>query len=166
MKKNKLELKTSLDILIKTGLFFEEDFELLQSLGIRNFIIELKSRHIYSLLERNIITEDDLKEIQFYEDLLNIPKIKQFEIQRLFVEIHKKKERMKSQLDIDKINELKTAMLIYQNVLRRLIREGCLTLKEIFWVRSREGLIYLILEAQKRLEEKNMLDEALFYKFL
>lgn len=73
---------------------------------------------------------------------------------------------MKSQLDIDKINELSAVILIYQNTLRRFMKEGCLTLNEICLVRSREGLIYLILEAQKRLEEKNMLDEAPFYKFL
>lgn len=66
---------------------------------------------------------------------------------------------MESQLNIDKINELSVAILIFQNVLRRLIREGCLTLKEIFLVRSREGLIYLILEAQERLRENNMMVE-------
>lgn len=59
----------------------------------------------------------------------------------------------------NEISDLSVMKLLFQNIFMYFIREECLLLEEIFWVKNQEGLIYLILEAQERLHEKNMMTE-------
>lgn len=85
----------NLNVFAEGQLFSYGDLELVQELGFRGFLEKLKIRiienkrrfvvyaekaeeHIYFLLENGVITMEDLSEVEYYEDLLELQKVKEF----------------------------------------------------------------------------------------